>query len=293
MTDYAVTGKKRSGKGLFCAGLIRDALREGKRVATNMDIFMEHLRPSFCKATLIRLPDCPTVADLEALGRGYEGEYDDDRNGLIILDETSMFFNARAWGDKNRQPVLDWLIHSGKLGWDVYYQMQGIEQVDKQLRSTQIEYHISVRRMDKWAIPVLTSLFAIFGINFRLPRMHVGVMRQGFEQGAIVCDRKFYRASDLQSAYDTRQKFLPRDHPDACGLHSVLSAWHLKGRYLPPPPPFLLRFLYGVVGYDWTKPKDKPKPVLKPKHPLVEKLQRLPEPDRLKHWRRLEALGAI
>lgn len=70
MTDFAVTGKKRSGKGLFCAGLIRDALREGKRVATNMDIFPLELLSPLSKATFFRLPDVPTAEDMLAIGVG-------------------------------------------------------------------------------------------------------------------------------------------------------------------------------------------------------------------------------
>jgi len=82
MTDFAVTGKKRSGKGLFCAGLIRDALREGRRVATNMDIFPEHLVSPHNKTCFIRLPDHPTAQDMNALGQGYEGnEVDEEMDG--------------------------------------------------------------------------------------------------------------------------------------------------------------------------------------------------------------------
>lgn len=294
MTDYAVTGKKGSGKGLFCVGIARDALLAGRPVATNMDLFPEAIFGPMNRATFYRLPDCPTVADLEAIGVGNE-DVDDDRNGVIILDESSKFFNSRSWGDKERQPLLDWLIHSRKLGWDVYYQMQGLEQVDKQLRSTQIEYHISVKRTDKWPIPVITPLFGLIGINVRFPRMHVGIVRHGCERESMVVDRRFYRATDLRAGYDTRQVFLDRTHPDAVGLHTVLSAWHTKGRHLKCVPSVWLRFLYGAIGYDWmNRPENsQERPPLKPKHPLVAKLGKLPPDDAMRHWRRLEAMGAF
>ena len=121
MTDYAVTGKKRSGKGLFCTGLIRDALLSGRRVATNMDIYLDEMLPVLSRATLIRLPDCPTAEDMEMIGKGYDGDViDDERNGLVILDEASKYFNTRQWGDKSRPPLLDWLLHSGTQRRDVY-----------------------------------------------------------------------------------------------------------------------------------------------------------------------------
>jgi len=294
MTDFAVTGKKRSGKGLFCAGLIRDALREGRRVATNMDIFPEHLVSPLNKSTFIRLPDHPTVDDMNAIGRGHdELVVDDDKNGIIVLDEASAFFNARQWGDKGRQPLLDWLIHSGKLRWHVYYQMQGLEQVDKQLRSTQIEYHISVKRTDRWPIPVITPLSKMVGLDVRFPRLHLGIIKHGVERDSLVVDRKWYKAIEIYKGYDTEQRFLPRDHPDAVGLHSVLSAWHVKGRYLPNPPGFLYRFWCGIIGKDWSAGHSQTVRVPKSKHRLAVLLCKLPDDQAIRHWHRLNALGAF
>ena len=293
MTDFAVTGKKRSGKGLFCAGLIRDGLLAGRRVATNMDIFPEAMLPPGCKATFYRLPDCPTVADLEAIGKGND-IVDDESNGIIVLDEASKFFNARAWGDKERQPLLDWLIHSGKLGWDVYYQMQGLEQVDKQLRTTQVEYHVIVKRMDKWPIPFVTSFAKTFGVNIRFPKMHVGIVKHGCDLHAMIVDRKFYRAKDLYHAYDTRQIFLDRTHPDACGLHTVLSPWHTKGRYMPKPPSLLYRFLCGMIGADWQALQNAQKrPPLKPKHAALSPLLKMQPDDAMRAWHALNDTGAL
>lgn len=295
MTDYAVTGKKRAGKGLFCAGLIRDALIAGKRVATNMDLHLEAMLPPTHKATVIRLPDCPTADDMEAIGRGYEGEYDDAKNGLIVLDEASKYFNTRQWGDKARQPLLDWLIHSGKLGWDVYYQMQGLEQIDKQLRTTQVEYHVSVKRTDRWPIPLVTPLAKLVGLDVRFPRMHLGIFRHGCDHDALVVDRKFYRAKDLYDAYDTRQVFLDRGHPDAVGMHTVLSPWHTKGRYYAWIPGELQRRVFAMIGYDWTKSPRQGKWRIKrkPKLPQVATLAKLPPDEAVKLWHALDAQGAL
>jgi len=297
MTDFAVTGKKRSGKGLFCAGLIRDALRDGRKVATNMDIFMDDILTPWNKSNFIRLPDTPTADDMNAIGIGYEGEaINEEQNGIIVLDECSKFFNARQWGDKTRQPLLDWLIHSGKLRWHVYYQMQGLEQVDKQLRSTQVEYHIAVKRTDKWPIPGVTWLSKLIGLDIRFPKMHIGIVKHGCDRDSLVVDRKWYKAKDLYSAYDTEQRFLDRDHPDAVGLHTVLSNWHREGRYLPPRPNKILLFLYSFFGVDYVaklRQQRNIEPARKSKHPLAVTLSKLPEKDRIKHFHRLEMLGAF
>lgn len=295
MTDFAVTGKKRSGKGLFCTGLIRDALLAGRPVATNMDIYPELMLPATCKSNLFRLPDCPTVQDFEAIGSG-NPEVDDEKNGIIILDETSKFFNSRDYADKARQPMLDWLIHSGKLGWDVYYQMQGLIQVDKQLRETQVEYHVAVKNTSKWRIPFISWLASLFGIKLTFPKMHLGIYRQGVQHDSLLIDRKWYRAKDLYNAYDTRQVFLERGHPAACGLHTVLSPWMTRGRYLPWIPSKPLRFVFGLIGYDWTKSpwqKARKAPQLKQKLSLVCQLSKLSPDDAVRHWKRLDALGAF
>lgn len=299
MSDYAVTGKKRSGKGLFCAGIIRDAIREGRRVATNMDIHLSEMASPWCKETIIRLPDTPTAADMEAIGLGYGqigDQIDEDRNGVIVLDECSKFFNARAWGDKSRQPLLDWLIHSGKLRWHVYYQMQGLEQVDKQLRSTQIEYHIPVKRTDKWPIPGVTFLAGLFGLTVTFPKLHLGIIKHGCDINALIVGRKWYKAKELYKAYDTEQKFLDSDHPQAVHLHTVLSNWHVEGRYLPPKPSKIKMFLYGLTGHDYLakmRQNINTAPKLKPKLPLVLALQKLPEEQRIRHFKRLEQNGAF
>lgn len=290
MADYAITGRKGAGKTLFAVGVIRDALRAGKRVATNLDVHLDKLLGANSRATLLRLPDRPTAADLEAIGRGQEGKVEDD-NGVIVLDETSTFFNSRAFGDRDRQPLLDWLVHSRKLGWDVYYICQGLEQIDKQLRTTMIEYHIGVKRTDKWPIPGVTPLFKLIGIRVGFPKMHIGIVKHGVDKDSLTVERRIYRARDLYDAYDTQQLFMDRNHPKACGLHSVLSAWHITGRHLPPPPPLLLRFIYNLIGHDWTQ---QPEPVqAKPKHPLAAKLANLPPDQAIRHWQRLNALGAF
>lgn len=262
MPDFAITGKKGSGKSLYCVGVISDALRAGKRVATNLDIRLDCLMIPVNQSTYFRLPDRPTAADLEAIGRGQDGVCEED-NGLIVLDETSTFFNSRAYGDKSRQPLLDWLVHSRKYGWDVYYICQGLDQIDKQLRSTMIEYHTMVKRTDKWPIPFLTPLGKLFGLNIRFPKMHLGITKHGVDLNAMVVDRKFYLATDLYPAYDTQQIFLDRDHPQAVGLHSVLSAWHLKGRYLPviySPRVRILRSFLGLPPFPTVEQKDMPLP---------------------------------
>ena len=235
MSDYLITGKKGNGKSIFAVGAIRDALAAGKKVATNLDIHLEQFGNPYSTKSLLRVPDCPSRSDLDAIGRGQAGVVEDD-NGILVLDEVSKFLNSRTWGDKGRNDVLDWLVHSRKLGWDVYMIAQGPEQIDKQLRTSLLEYWVTVKRTDKWPIPLVTPLFKFLtGKRVGMPKMHIGTIRHGFDRDALVVDRKFYKGAPLYPCYDTQQTFLSPDNPAACGLHTVLSPWHTTGRYLPEP----------------------------------------------------------
>lgn len=303
MTDYAITGKKGTGKSLFAIGLIREALIANKKVVTNIDIRLDELMLPQSKKHILRCPDKPTVADMEAVGRGQAGVIEDN-NGIIILDESSAFLNARAWGDKERQPLLDWLIHSRKLGWDTYFISQGLEQIDKQMRTTQLEYQVSVKRTDKWPIPFITPLFKLAGLNVRFPKMHIGIYKQGMDRDSMIVDRKWFRSHDLYRCYDTQQLFLDRDHPLACGLHCILPAWHLKGRYLPEPVPMVFWFsmiwrvpMWVIVNistrFGWLDDRSVYLVNTTPKHPLALLLAKLPPDQVIKHWQRLNRLGAF
>lgn len=276
MSDYLVQGKKGSGKSLSCVGRIRDALMQGRPVATNLDIYMEHLLPPHMKnVRCIRLPDRPTRADLDALGTGNDDKSDESKNGLIVLDEVSTFLNARQWGDKGRQAVLDYFAHTRKLGWDTYFLCQGQNQIDKQLREALTEYNVTCRRMDKLKIPVL---------GIKLPRVHVAFVKYGHNIHDMIAERWIYRGNNLFQAYNTRQIF---HETNDFAIHSYLPPWHLGG-YAHRSP--MQRFK-DAIDAEWARRTTKPAP--KPKHPLVALIERLPADQRLKHLQRFDGLNAF
>lgn len=227
MSIYLVSGRLGSGKTLAAVGRIRDALAAGRRVATNLDINMDKMFTPQRKYTLLRIPDKPSVHDLESIGCGND-VMDESKNGLIVLDELGSFLNARQFQDKGRAAVIDWLIHSRKLGWDVIFIVQHIDMVDKQIRTALVEYLVTCRRLDRLKIPLFGNFLKMLGLPFHLPKIHVGVVRYGTELNALVADKWVYMAKHLYPAYDTRQVFI-ENYPH--GPHSMLSAWHLVGRY--------------------------------------------------------------
>lgn len=273
MADYLVTGKKGNGKSLVCVARILDALRRGVPVATNLDLYLDNLLPLDNRsARIIRLPDKPTRADLDAIGSGYEGEYDESRFGCLVLDELATWLNSRTFQDKDRLGVLEWLTNSRKLHWDTYLLAQHPKQIDLQVREALVEFHVICRRADRIKIPFLP---------FRPPRVHIAYVRYGLDQHALLSDRWIYRGNSLFAAYNTDQKFLS-NYPH--GIHSMLP----PGYWAPARP---RTFAAALAAF--LRRKAPTRPALKPKLPAVARLAGLPADQAFAEARRLVITGAV
>lgn len=228
MAVYFITGKLGAGKTLATVGRIQEYLNQGRMVATNLDLKLEKLVNPFAKNTQVtRLPDKPTVDDLENLPVPYTGEYDEAKMGGIFLDECGTWFNTRDYRDKSRQPLINKLLHIRKAGWDVFFIIQHLDMIDKQVREALGEHIVYCQRADRLGLPLITPLFKLFGLNIRPPKIHLGLVKYGTGQFAPVVDRWVYNGSNLYDAYDTRQVFGAND----CGLHSMLPPNTIFGRY--------------------------------------------------------------
>jgi len=245
MSVYVVTGKLGQGKTLITVCKLIEYLEKGCKVASNLDLFMDkyHDKKMQHKA-IFRLPDKPKIADLEAIGRGAPtNTYDESKFGALVLDECGTWFNSRGWSDPDRRPVIDWFLHSRKLGWDVYLIIQDIDMLDKQARTALAEYTVYTRRLDRLCIPILSALIKmVTKINVTLPRLHVGVVKYGDNKTMPTADRWIYRGTDRFEFYDTQQVFVESD----TAVYSVLDPWTLTGRYLPPRD--FLRYLYAAIN---------------------------------------------
>lgn len=282
MADYAITGKKGTGKSKLAVWLIRLYLLAGKRAATNLDVDLVKLLGPRSKATLVRIPDKPTAFDLLAVGHGNPETYDEDKNGIMVLDEMGTWLNARSFQDKGRAEVLDYFAHARKHGWDIHYLMQNIVQIDKQVRESFVEFVGRCTRFDKVKIPFVGHLLnTLFGgrIGY-LPKFHMCTFRMGCDAVGMVADRRYY-GSDVEQAYDTRQVFVV-NYPH--GAHSLLSPWHTTGRFMPDPLPWWKR----ARAFFEDKPRAR---VLAPKPRLVELLGLLPPDERIRHVHRLQRAG--
>jgi len=164
MSVYIVTGKLGNGKTLCSVGRIRDKLRAGCMVATNLDLDLTAMcGPWTKKPRVMRIPDKPTRADLDAIGCG-NASYDESKNGLLVLDECGTWFNARNWADKARADVNGWFLHARKLGWDVILIVQDIALLDSQARDAIAELVVYCRRIDNITLPLVGPLYKLFTI---------------------------------------------------------------------------------------------------------------------------------
>ena len=231
---YFVTGKLGAGKTLTAVGRIREALQRAVPVATNLDINLKEMLGADKRNTrLYRLPDKPVVEDLQALGYGNKS-YDTSKDGLIVLDECGTWFNSRSWNDKSRQPLIDYLLHIRKYGWDVIFIVQDISIVDKQVRLALAEHTVFCRRLDRMQVPFVSSLVSLITlgqIKLKLPKLHVGIVKYGDNINALTVDKWMLWGTDLYASYDTKQMFL-NNYPH--GVYSVLPPYYTHGRYAVP-----------------------------------------------------------
>lgn len=264
MAVYCVFGKLGVGKTKLAVWQAQKALRAGLKVASNVDLF-QPLTPEK-PLRYIRVPDKPTADDLDAIGHGNPDSYDEDDNGVLILDELGSWLNARAFQDKARAGVIEWLIHARKRGWNVFLLVQDPGMIDKQVREALCEYMVNCIRLDKVRMPLFGKLLGAVTGNRKagyLPRFHLATARLGSGESAVVAERWMYRGDDLHAAYDTRQIFTTA-YPH--GSHSVLPAWDWQS-------PDVARAAMKTRIRDRVaavlSPPPRPRPPLKPKLPHV------------------------
>lgn len=288
MPVWSVEGRLGTGKTKFAVWMAQQALRQGRRVASNVELNIGKLTPERA-ASFIRIPDKPSAWDLECVGHGNPESYDEERNGVMILDELGTWLNSRAFQDKDRAGVIDWMIHARKLGWDVFLIVQDSNMIDRQVREALIEYQCRCLRLDKVRIPMVGWLLGSLNKRWAyFPRMHMVTARVGYGPGAIVAERWMYRGDDLHAAYDTRQRF-SASWPD--GAFCVMP-------WKPPPVKLsatqkavreVIRFVANVRPS--APAVAKPDPVGKP--PRLALLCKLPLDERVEVWKRWHEKGLL
>lgn len=240
-----VTGKLGSGKSLYSISEAWNYYKDGRRVAANFPIDFSQRRHTTKSLhnTLTVLPDLPTPNDLLGLGVGGKTEH---TAGLLIIDEAARWLNSRDWVDKNRKEVIDWLLHSRKLGWDVILIAQTHEMIDKQVRSGLMEYHTVCRRLDR-----------VKFLGVRLPHIHLATTYYGIKTDSASsppkADKRWYKPQEWGKYYDTNALF-----KQSSASYTMLSRWfivvrHLQVKSMSYYPILFVKIIYFIVLYVSSK----------------------------------------
>lgn len=222
---YFITGPVGASKTSTMVNLIVGYLNEGRPVATNIDLFPEHmpLNETGRRTPIIRIPEEPRPCDLDNLGFAYpKGEgYDEKRNGGLFVDETAFFLNSREWQKKDRQELINWFRLVRKRGWNAFLAVQDMDSVDKQIIN-------SLCRSVGWCytsdnflkggggnvllmlILLPLRLIAKFWIKciLRVPRIHMCTFYGGKSVASgVKQDTVMAKGMWLYKSYDTKQEF--------------------------------------------------------------------------------------
>lgn len=253
--DCVHQGIKRSGKSKYVVYLMRLYLLQGRRVATNIDVFLENLRLPASGSRrydglLIRLPDSPSPKNLWDLGEGSTGEYTDDRHGSIFLDECSLFLGNRTYAEDEQKKLIEFLVHAGKRRWNVHYIIHDFESLDSKIRNQFISFVYVYKNLKNYVddtapirrfLPVFHSLSKYpFQPSSKLPA-----------KGRL--SRKFFRLTWIHKAYSTEQRFLSRfDLFTVCDVNSIVADYSRSSGKFVSPKQFFDDELFVLEGKQYV-----------------------------------------
>lgn len=230
MPGWIIQGVRGEGKSLAAVGKIREYMLRGRPVATNLDLYLEHLLPADNNTIAYRLPDHPRLEDFELLPPAYDPKYKaEDMNGLLVLDELGTWLNSRNWNEKSRLKLMNWLFLSRKDHWDIILLAQDHEMIDAQLRNTLCDYLVQASRLDRQKIPYLAPLLGFLGFNAFMPRIHRYHVFYGMTTATAPVQTWTFTGKQFYDGYDTNQRF--RDGFEA--LDGTLVDMRATYTYLP------------------------------------------------------------
>ncbi|EIP8029150.1 zonular occludens toxin family protein, partial [Escherichia coli] len=132
--------------------------RRGHRIAANYPLDTEKMDPASSHPVTV-LPARPRPEDFWALGRGCD-ENEKERFGALFLDEVGTWLNGTSSGREYLE-YYKWFVQSGKLGWDVYIQVQDESAVDSKIFKSTGELIVRCRRLDRIRVPVVSDILEL------------------------------------------------------------------------------------------------------------------------------------
>lgn len=201
-----VEGSLGAGKTFYALKLMDEALGRGKPVATNVELSDDALQraarahplrrwsrrlvarraESLALTVLVEPTDLSKLMKVRLHGTG-------ESRGIMVLDESHNWMNARDWTAKDRQQLIRFFSQSRKLGWDIYIISQRVEMIDKQVRNL-AEYTVTLKNLRK---------FKKFGLGLPF-NLFVAIWRWNSHTDRTIIRRDSYPLSRrIAGMYDT------------------------------------------------------------------------------------------
>ena len=198
-----VSGKIGSGKSHDVTRIIRDHVRRGGAVRTNMTLDISALERSIGRRVyrwqvgkVTSDTDPAQIPRGDLRGRG-------TRRTLVVLDEALNWFDSESSKDKGLKASWGiWLRQSDKLGQDVYFIAQNFERSAKWIRE--------LAQVNREIIPVRTiRILGFIPIGYLVPFGSSMYIVQSFDVRSLTrlsSEIHFY-SSSIWSCYDTSETY--------------------------------------------------------------------------------------
>lgn len=147
------SGTPGSGKSLHCAERIYWRLRRGAPVIANFPIepgYIKGYKNTFYEVNNSELK--PGV--LYEFSKAYfaeQGNTFKEESILLVVDESQLLFNARAWDARDRAGWLSFFAQHRKYGYHIILVAQNDRMLDRQIRSL-VEYEEVHRKVSNFGI---------------------------------------------------------------------------------------------------------------------------------------------
>lgn len=201
------TGATGGGKGIYAIRKIKHALDSGKKVATNLDLYVEHITDKTNNNAPIRLPDKPAAVHMRAIGYGSDpNDKNKDNYGLIVLDEISLFLDTKKRSEFD--DLMAWFVQRRKFHWDIIFIAQHHEQVQETFYKALCDHLVVCKAKDLVPIPYIGDILPLLGLKGVLPEGHIAFKFVGRSPlDALAGKPSEFKNKPYRKMYDTDQKF--------------------------------------------------------------------------------------
>lgn len=245
-----VAAETGGGKGIFSVIEIEKYLQQNRRVATNMDLYLEHFDDQLAANTVTRLPDKPTRQHMLDLGFGSPP---DDKNkhhyGLIVLDEISLFLDTKR--STEFVGLYNWFKQRRKFHWDIIFICQHPDQIQDEFYKALCNQLVMCQERDLIPIPYFAPLLRGLGMSGNMSDGHFYTRYMGKSTMDRIIETRPYENKPHRLKYDTDQFF--DDGLELIGEHLV----DMRASYSYIPKHYLVERNY--LGLKQEK-EEMPKP---------------------------------